>query len=203
MELGKISSNFPFLQPKRTNVEIWSVIPPSSRSRDRGFQDIKIITAASASLILQAASDMSQYIVAASNSLGGKIEIMPPLTKIKDAHSIAGKTNQELNQFRRQMIKLYLPPQFAKLADISDDSKTFLFGDSIADTVESLRKENQAKSLLTDKTNLKRKHPQSQQGPSHYQTSSKSQKRNSDYKQKQRRSVKSYSRQQTTRNKSQ
>ena len=62
MGLGKIPSNFQFLQPKRTNVEIWSVILPSSRSRDRGTQDIQIVTAASASLILQAASDMSQYL---------------------------------------------------------------------------------------------------------------------------------------------
>ena len=95
------------------------------------------------------------------------------------------------------MIKPYLPPQFAKLADISDDPKKDLFWDSIADAVESLWKENQTKSLLRDKTNLKRKHPQSRQGPSNYQTSSKSQKRNSDQGQKQRRSVKSYSRQQT------
>ena len=40
------------------------------------------------------------------------------------------------------MIKPYLPPQFAKLIDISDDSKNYLFGDSIADAVESLRIQN-------------------------------------------------------------
>ena len=72
---------------------------------------------------------MSQYLVAASKSSGGKIDIMPPSTKIKDALSLAGKTNQELNQFKRNMIKPYLPPQFAKLADNNDDSKDFLFGD--------------------------------------------------------------------------
>ena len=81
---------------------------------------------------------------------------MPPPTKIK------GKANQELNQFRMNMIKPYLPPQFAKLADISDDSKNILFGDSIADPVGSLRKKNQTKPLSRDKANLKRKHPQSQ-----------------------------------------
>ena len=124
----------------------------------------------------------------------GKFDIMPPLTKIKDALSLAGKANQVLNQFRKNMTKPYLSPQFAILADISDGSKNFLFGDSIADTVEPLRKENQTKSLLRDKTNLKRKHPQSQQEPPNYQTSSKSQKRNSDHGQKQRRSVKSFSR---------
>ena len=197
MELAKLPANCRFLQPKRTNVEIRSVIPPSSRSRKRGIQDIQTITAASASLIFQAASDMSQYLPVAPKSSGGKIDIMPPLTKIKDVLSLAGKENQELNQYRRNMIKPYLPPQFAKLADIIDDSKNYLFGNSIVGAVESLRKENQTKSLLRDKTNLKRKHPQSQQEPSNYQTSSEFQKRNSDQGQKQRRSVKSYSRQQT------
>ena len=147
MELGKIPSNCPFLQPKRTNIEIWSIISSSSR---RGIRYIEIITAASAYLILQAASDMS-YLVAALYSSGGKTDIMPPLTKMKDAISLADKANQELNQFRRNMIKPYLPPQFIKLADISDDSTNFLFGDSIADTVESLRKANQIK-LLKDNT---------------------------------------------------
>ena len=162
MELGKIPSNCKFLQPKKTNGEIWSVIPPSSRSRDRGVQDIQTIAAASVSLILQAASDMSQYLVVAAKGTGGKIEIMFPLTKTKDALSLAGKTNQKFNQFRWNMIKSYLLPQFAKLADISDYYKIFLFGDLIADRVESLRKENQTKSLLRKKTNLKRKHPQNQ-----------------------------------------
>ena len=85
---------------------------------------------------------MSQYLVAESNSSRGKIEIMPPLTKIKDVLSITGKTNQELNQFRNNKIKSYVPPKFAKLPDINNNSKNFIFGDSIADTVESLRKEN-------------------------------------------------------------
>ena len=165
---GKIPSNCQFLQPKRTNVETWSVIPPSSRSRDRGNQDTQIIIAASTSLILQAVPGMSQYLVVASKSSGEKIDIMPPLPKMKDALYLAGKANQELNQFRRNMIKPYLPPQFAKLADIRDDSKNFLSGDSIADIVESLQKENQRKCLLRDKTNLKRKQPQNQQEPSNY-----------------------------------
>ena len=78
---------------------------------------------------------------------------MPPLTKMKDALSLEGKANQESNQFRRNMIKPYLPPQFAKLADISDDSKNFLFGDLIADTVLSLRKKNQTKFLIRDNLN--------------------------------------------------
>ena len=72
---------------------------------------------------------MSQYQVVVSKSLGRKINIMLPLSKIKDAPSLAGKANQGLNQFRRNIIKPYLPPKFAKLANICDDSKNFLAGD--------------------------------------------------------------------------
>ena len=91
---------------------------------ETGIQDIQANTAASASLILQAASDISQYLVVAAKSAGGKIN-MPTLTKIKNALSLEGKANQELNQFRRNMIKLYLPPQFAKLADVIMIPKSF------------------------------------------------------------------------------
>ena len=82
MELGKIPSKCQFLQPKRTNFDICPVAPPISSSRDRGIQDIQINIAASASLIYQAASDMSQYLVVSLKRTGGNFEIMPPLTKI-------------------------------------------------------------------------------------------------------------------------
>ena len=66
---------------------------------------------------------MSQYLAVASKKSGGKIDITPRLTEIKDYLSLAGKTNQKLNQYRRNIIKRYLSPQFKKLGDISGDSK--------------------------------------------------------------------------------
>ena len=57
MELGKISI-FATWKTERTNVEIWSVIH-QVHVAETGIQDTQIITAASMSLILQAASDMS------------------------------------------------------------------------------------------------------------------------------------------------
>ena len=130
----------PISQPKKTNVEIWSVIPPSSRSRDRGIQDIQAITAASASLILQAASHINIKI---SCSCIKK-------RRRKNWHHASSYKNQRcpfscresksriMNQFMRNMIKPYLPPQFVKLVDISDDSKNFLFGDSTADYIGNI-----------------------------------------------------------------
>ena len=72
MELGKIPSNYQILQPKGKNVEIWSVILPSSRSRQRGIQVMQAITAALASLIIQAVSDMYQYFAVVSKTLEEK-----------------------------------------------------------------------------------------------------------------------------------
>ena len=53
------------------------------------------------------------------------------MNSLKDALSLAGKTNNSLNQVRRQLIKPCLPAKFAKLADINDDYAEFLFGDNI------------------------------------------------------------------------
>ena len=66
---------------------------------------------------------MSQYLAVASKKSGRKIDITPRLTEIKDYLSLAGKTNQKLNQYRRNIIKRYLSPQFKILGDISGDSK--------------------------------------------------------------------------------
>ena len=65
---------------------------------ETGIQDIKITTATSPSPILQAASDMSQYLAASSKSLGGKLEIMPPLTKIKDAVFACKESKSRIKQ---------------------------------------------------------------------------------------------------------
>ena len=62
---------------------------------------------------------------------------------------------QELNKFRRKMIKPHLPPQFTKLVDISDVSKNFFFC-RLNCQYSRVLVENQTKSSLRDQTNLKR-----------------------------------------------
>ena len=92
--------------------------------------------------------------------------------------SLAGKLNQSINQLRRNFIKPSLPVQYARLADIADDSSEHLFRDSITDSLESLEKENQMKALLRKGPDLlgKRKHPFPQQF-SNFKASSKTLKR--------------------------
>ena len=87
-------------------------------------------------------------------------DVKVPLTLLKSALSLAGKLNQSINQLRSNFIKPSLPAQYARLADIADDSSEHLFGDSITDSLESLKKKNQKKALLKKGPDLlgKRKH---------------------------------------------
>ena len=113
----------------------------------RGIQEIQIFTAASTSLILQAASDICHNIFySCSKNLTRKNQRHTP-NKNQRCPFPCKKVNQELNQFRRNMRKPYLAHTIWKIGRYRDDSKNVLFGDSVADTVESfLVEENQTKS---------------------------------------------------------
>ena len=108
-------------------------------------------------------------------------DVKVPLTLLKNALSLAGKFNQSINQLRRNFIKPSLPVPCARLADIADDSSEHLFGDSITDSLESLKKEKQIKALLRKVPDIlgKRKHSFPQQ-PSNFKASCKTLKRTQD-----------------------
>ena len=143
LELGQIPSNCTYLKPKLCNKEIYTILGDRLRSQDRKLQDIQKFHAASTSLVVKAASELSQYLQASSQ--GNKaIDIKTPLTMLKDALSLAGCANQSLNKLRRNLIKPSLPAEYAKLADI-------------ATALENLQKENKTKKLL-------KKHPESAAG---------------------------------------
>ena len=106
-------------------------------------------------------------------------DIMIPLTMLKDSLSLAGKMSQSISQLRKKLIKTALPPQFSKLADKSEESSEWLFGDSVSESTENLEKENKLKSLLKGKKDSgKRKYSEES---SNSRSSSKSQKRTPEY----------------------
>ena len=76
---------------------------------------------------------------------------MIPLTMLKDSLSLAEKMSQSISQLRRKLIKPVLPPQFSKLAEKSEKSSEWLFGDSVSESVENLEKKSKLKSLLKGK----------------------------------------------------
>ena len=106
---------------------------------------------------------------------------VPLMTLLKNALSLASALNQSINQLRRTFIKASLPVQYARLADIADGSSEHLFRDSITNSLESLKKENQMKALPRKGPHLlgKRKHFFSQQS-SNFKASSKTLKRSQD-----------------------
>ena len=172
-EAGKLPSNCTYLTTKFTNPEIFINLPTFQRTVDSKIQDIQKVHAASVSLLSTTAS----YLGTSSLTTQGQnkeTDFKIPLNFLKDSLSLAGKANQMLNQLRRQLIKPTLPPKYCQLADIADDSATYLFGDKISEVLETLNKEHQLRSLLNDKSfSSKQKFQES----SNYASSSKTQKR--------------------------
>ena len=60
--------------------------------------------------------------------------------KSKTHYNLTGKAKQELNKFRRNLTQLSFPSQSARLVDLRNDLKTYLFGKSIATAVKPLQK---------------------------------------------------------------
>lgn len=149
----------------------------SKRTTHKAVQDIQKMYASSVALALKAAAELRSYMRYTDQFKNAGIDIEIPLEMIKDSLYIAGKVNQTINQFRRNLIRPSLPSRFAKLADVADETSEWLFGDSISERVEFLEKENKLNALLkTDrKSSVKRKFTEHQQSNS--KSSSKTQKR--------------------------
>ena len=196
LEIAKIPENCQFLKTKEINKPVWTILAGSQRTIDKAIQDIQKMYASSVALTLKAASEMTYYLRhKEDHSRNSELDIETPLSMLKDSLSIAGKVNQTINQFRRNLVRPSLPSQFAKLADKVDESSEWLFGDCISATVESLEKENQLNTLLKErKVSGKRKYSDQ---PSNYKSSSKAQKRTTDNGQ----NYKSYPQQQPSKQK--
>ena len=151
VESSLVPSNCNFLVPKRTNVEIWTIIAGTLRNNDDKLRKIQEKSAASTRQISKAASELTRLYANEQTSEAVK----GPLTMLKDGLSLAGKANQDLNQFRRELIEPSLPPKYKKLAKNVGNSASLLFGDSISERLDDLQKETKVKSLLTEKPYLK------------------------------------------------
>ena len=63
LTLNNITCIVCWVRPKKTNVEVWANIPPISRNKDKSLQDIREISSATISLMLQGVSGMSKHLV--------------------------------------------------------------------------------------------------------------------------------------------
>ena len=143
------------------------------------MQEVQKLLEASASHIVQASSEFTNQLVSSKEPSVNSFDVNVPLTMLKNALSLASALNQSINQLRKNFIKPSLPVQYFRLADIADGSSEHLFRDSITDSLESLKKENQMKALPRKGPDLlgKRKHFFSQ---SNFKASSKTLKRSQD-----------------------
>jgi len=176
------AKNCSYLIPKRINTEVWSTIPSYARTADSNRQEIQRVHAAAVTMLLRAASDLTEASKTKEISTGIGKDIMD---KLKEAVSLSGKNSQMLNQFRRDQIKPSLPKDYKKLAVNNDESSNLLFGESVRDRLEALNKENKLTRLL-EKDKVPKKKPNqysnnSQQGKSsNWRSSYKTQKRSND-----------------------
>ena len=104
---AKIPSNCEFLQHKKTNKEIFAVIPRPHRTNDKNMQEIQKIFAASATLMLKAASALTDLIPCHDDE---KCNIMNPLNLVSSpfrrsrrGHIIKGKIPKEKHTTRTEI----------------------------------------------------------------------------------------------------
>ena len=102
LEEAQIPSNSTFLQTKKTNPEISSVIPWLQCTHDCRMQSIEKSSVASTTRMLKVASKLTKLLPKQDND---NVDIKTPLSLIKKSLSLARKFNQTSNQFRPDIIK--------------------------------------------------------------------------------------------------
>ena len=122
IESGKLSVNCGVMKTKRCNTEVWVTLEGRIRSQDCKLQEFEKLLAASASHIVQASSELTKQLVSSKQPTVDLFDVKVPLTLLKNALSLAAKLNQSINPLRGSFIKPSLPAQYARLADIADDS---------------------------------------------------------------------------------
>ena len=115
------------MKTKRCNSEVCVTLEDRIRSQDCKLQEFEKLLAASASHIVQASSELTKQLVSSKQPTVDLFDVKVPLTLLKNALSLAAKLNQSINQLRGNFIKPSLPVQYARLADIADDSSEHLF----------------------------------------------------------------------------
>jgi len=155
MEEAKIPSNCPFLIPKRTNTEIWTTLSSFSRTTDVKIQEILTQHSAAVTMMLTAASELAD----SSNKKA--------MMALKEALSLSGKVSQSTNKLRRELMKPTLPKGYGRLASEAEETSEWLFGESVCERLEKLKKENKIKEILTKERNPKRKAEPLNENPSY------------------------------------
>ena len=163
LECAALPSNCPCLVPKKTNPEVWAKMGNFNRTVDYKLQEAQNIHSASVTMLLRAASSLTE--IYRNKSM--PTEIKEVMDNLKESMSLAGRASQQINQTRRELIKPSLPTEYKKLASEVEETSDLLFGPSLCEKMEKLKKENHLCSLLDkDRSFQKRRQNSSNSGPS-------------------------------------
>ena len=153
MESSKIPNNCQFMAVKLVNKEIWTVTASDIRTKDWALQKIQSTHNNMTSNVLQASSELDnikdQWKTLVQENPGIKLpDLNPAVDKLKDALKLAGRTNQKINDYRREAFKPSIPKNLTKLLEKPEENAILLFGDNLKARMEEIKGDNSIKQEL-------------------------------------------------------
>ena len=158
IEEAKTPRNCDYLTTKRVNPEIYTGLPTSIRTNEVKLQKLQKYLSSSITMVLKAASDLTEITQKLSQvkkasdkdkiSFIKEFNLSAPMNSLKNAVALGGKTNQQINKFRREAIKPTLPLKYRKLTDLADEADSLLFGDYLNKNIESISEINKVQEKL-------------------------------------------------------
>ena len=79
---------------------------------------------------------------------------------LKDSFSLSGMVNQSINQLHKNLVKPSQVEKFAKLGEKTEESFSWISGQSILESIDALQKESKLRFLLKHKITQERKYPE-------------------------------------------
>ena len=162
--VGKTPSNCSFLdRGLKVNEGIWCIATKENRDVDRNLQKVQLLHTKTTSALIKAASALSFVSDAGAGATIQVSDLEKPLDILKDAIKLAGMTNQELLQARREGFKPKLGQDQQKLAKDIPVGSTLLFGDKLHERMEELKEKRELKNAFVQqpKYQYKRKYDSS------------------------------------------
>ena len=139
---------------KLVNKEICTVTVSDIRTKDWALQKIQSTHNNMTSNVLQASSELDiikdQWKTIVQVNPGIKLpNLNTAIDKLKDSLKLAGRTNQKINDYRREAFKPSIPKNLTKLLEKPEENAKLLFGDNLKARMEEIKGDNSIKQELT------------------------------------------------------
>lgn len=132
-------------QVPKVNPEIWTKLPPPSKSRDIRMQKSQKHLEKSISSLSILADDILSV---KTNKTPEKLDLNDTLRKLLDAITLVGLAQQELSLKRRELMKLDMNPEYRQLCSAQVPVTKLLFGDDLPKSIKDLNETNKVAGKL-------------------------------------------------------